>query len=220
MITSPKYGKLLYEVRYWDFAASKKKKADFTAGVRMGMYASRTAVVLDMRHGKYSPAERDKLVVTTAHQDGYSIPIFLEQEPGSSGMDVVAHYRRLLIGYTVRAEKPSGNKETRATPFATACEGGLVVVRRAGWNERLLDELEAFPNGSHDDQVDVLAGAYNALCKMMHNAFGEYEFLASGGEGEHPGGDVPEEELSQYDSFYRDLIEDNQRHRRNIQEDW
>lgn len=220
MIESPIYGKLLYQVRYWDFAASKKKKSDFTAGVRMGMFANRTAVVLDMRHGKYSPAERDQLVLSIAQQDGYDLPIYIEQEPGSSGLDVADHYRRMLIGYTVRPERPSGSKETRAVPFATACEGGLVKVRRGPWNDRLLDELEAFPNGSHDDQVDVCAAAFNALSRTMHNSFSGYEFLASGGEGEHPGGVVPEEELSEYDSFYRELIEDNQRHRREIENDW
>ena len=31
------------------------------------------------------------------------------------------------------------------------------------WNKAFLDELEAFPKGAHDDQVDGLSGGFNFL---------------------------------------------------------
>jgi phage terminase large subunit-like protein len=34
---------------------------------------------------------------------------------------------------------------------------------RGRWNDPFLQELEAFPEGSHDDQVDALSGAFAAL---------------------------------------------------------
>jgi predicted phage terminase large subunit-like protein len=32
---------------------------------------------------------------------------------------------------------------------------------RGEWSEKFLDEITAFPDGSHDDQVDAASGAFN-----------------------------------------------------------
>lgn len=219
-IISSLYGELLYVVRYWDFASTKGKQSDYTAGCKMGMFQDTTAVILDMRHGKYTPAERDRLVRATAEQDGFDVIQLMEEEGGSSGKDVVAHYRRLLVGYAFRARKSTGSKETRAIPFATACEANMIKVLRAGWNDGLLDELESFPNGSHDDRVDACAGAYNELAKMAQNTFSKEDILASGQDGEYPGGNVPEEELEEYPDFLKGLIVDAQQARNEFNDGW
>jgi hypothetical protein len=48
--------------------------------------------------------------------------------------------------------------------LASAAEAGNVRLVEGVWNSAFLDEVEAFPEGNHDDQVDVAAYAYNILC--------------------------------------------------------
>jgi predicted phage terminase large subunit-like protein len=40
---------------------------------------------------------------------------------------------------------------------------------RGDWNREYLDEMERFPHGAHDDQVDASSGAFNKL--SSHNPF-------------------------------------------------
>jgi len=42
-------------------------------------------------------------------------------------------------------------------------EAGHVAIVRAPWNRAFLEELRDFPSGTHDDQVDALARAFNTL---------------------------------------------------------
>lgn len=52
------------------------------------------------------------------------------------------------------------DKLTRALPASALCSNGRVwLPAGAGWLSTWTDEMAAFPNGSHDDQVDTLAYA-------------------------------------------------------------
>ena len=57
----------------------------------------------------------------------------------------------------------SGEKIVRAGPFSSQAEVGNVRILSAPWNAAFLDELEAFPFGSHDDQVDAASGAFSMV---------------------------------------------------------
>jgi predicted phage terminase large subunit-like protein len=71
---------------------------------------------------------------------------------------------RMLVGYPVYAERPTGDKQVRATPFAAQCEAGNVrLVKSIGANHAFIDELASFPFAKHDDQVDSASGAFNKL---------------------------------------------------------
>jgi predicted phage terminase large subunit-like protein len=39
----------------------------------------------------------------------------------------------------------------------------MVKIVQGPWVAPFLDELDGFPEGAHDDQVDALAGAWNYL---------------------------------------------------------
>ena len=66
---------------------------------------------------------------------------------------------RLLAGWTVRAYLVIADRVTRASPVSTQAEARNIKLVRGDWNAAFLDELEAFPEGDHDDQVDALSGA-------------------------------------------------------------
>lgn len=152
-------------VRYWDKAATAGD-GDYTVGVRMSWGAG-VYYVEDVTRGRWSPGERDKVIKQCAETDPPGTQIWLEQEPGSSGVDSVQALIRLLAGYSVHADRVTGSKQVRAEPFAAQAEAGNVVLVKGYWNPLFLDELMTFPNGAHDDQVDAASGAFMRLSKVQ-----------------------------------------------------
>lgn len=158
-------------VRYWDRAATAGD-GDYTVGVRMSR-ADGVYYVEDVTRGRWSPGERDKVIRQCAETDPPGTQIWLEQEPGSSGVDSVQALIRMLAGYPVHADRVTGSKQVRAEPFAAQAEAGNVVLVKGHWNAAFLDELVVFPNGAHDDQVDAVSGAFSKLAIPSRVEYGE-----------------------------------------------
>lgn len=170
-------------VRNWDLAASEPTSSyqdpDWTSGAKL-VEAGDTTYITDIRRVRNKPAGVQKLIIHTASVDGNDTKITMEQEPGSGGKITIDLYARLLKGYAFRGIPSTKAKEIRAGPASAAAENGLIKVVRGDWNEAFFDELEAFPEGAHDDQVDSFCGAYNALnLKPMSDA--TQPFFVGGG---------------------------------------
>lgn len=154
-------------IRYWDFAATEARPGsdpDWTAGVLLGVKDG-IYYVLDVRHVRASPLGVESLVKQTADLDGRGVPIWIEQEPGSSGVNTIDHYtRQVLSGRNVRGDRVTGNKLERMGPLAAQAEAGNVRLVRAAWNGAFLDEAESIPQG-HDDMLDATAGAMEKLTR-------------------------------------------------------
>ncbi|MGI8425441.1 MAG: phage terminase large subunit [Actinomycetota bacterium] len=155
-------------VRMWDLAATEKKTEkhdpDYTAGCNVSLTFNGLYVIEDMQRFRESPAKVEQALKNIASQDGYSVPIGIEQEPGAAGKSLIQHYQlNVLAGYPVFTEHPTGDKVTRAQSFSAFAEHGRVAVVKKPWNAAMYDELEAFPQGGHDDQVDCLAAAMRYL---------------------------------------------------------
>lgn len=169
-------------VRYWDFAATpedatKNPDPDYTRGALTGFVpddppsvegakplppGSGDFYVFDVRGGRLGPAETDDLVERTATEDGRSVPIVIEQEPGSAGVKVIDHYQRNVLGprYEVKPDKKTGSKYELAKLFSPYAERGRVFLVEGEWNEEVLQEFHGFPQkGLHDDCVDAVTGA-------------------------------------------------------------
>jgi predicted phage terminase large subunit-like protein len=116
--------------------------------------------------GQWSALEREQRILQTSQSDAafcgdYSI--WVEQEPGSGGKESAENTIRMLRGFRVYADKVTGDKETRADPYAAQVQGGNVKLIGAAWNSSFLDEHEVFPNGKFKDQVDASSGAFLKL---------------------------------------------------------
>lgn len=151
-------------VRYWDKAGTEGG-GDFSAGCLIAVLDG-IFYVADMCRGQWSDLKREQMMEQCAERDRHRlgrIEIWIEQEPGSGGKDSAAATIRRLAGHPVRADRVTGDKETRASPFAAQCEAGNVRLVRAPWNAAYVDELCMFPNGTYDDQVDASSGAFNKL---------------------------------------------------------
>ncbi len=151
-------------VRAWDNAASSGR-GDFTVGVKMGRAANGLFYVLDVVRGQWASEERDAIIRQTAQLDGREVTPRGVQDPGSAGVDSARQFRNLLVGFAAQVRRVSGSKVSRADPLAAQLNGGNVKLLRAGWNRDFLQELQTFPHGTHDDQVDAAADAFNELCR-------------------------------------------------------
>lgn len=152
--------------RYWDLAATEAKAGkdpDFTAGVLMGETEGIYYIINIIRTRESAKAVED-LVRQTAELDTKEIMVYMEQEPGSAGKSSIDHYRRnVLKGFAFWGKKTTGSKAMRAAPLASAAEAGNVKLVRGPWIGDFLDEVEQFPLGAHDDQVDAASGAFEIL---------------------------------------------------------
>lgn len=154
-------------VRYWDKAASQGK-GDWTVGVLVAE-KDRKIWIEDVKREQLSPMGRDAMIRRTAESDKAAhghVSIWGEQEPGSSGVDSSQAFIQNLMGFQVSLDKVTGDKASRARPFASYCEAGNVYLREGHWNAAFLEELIAFRDdgkSKHDDQVDAASGGFSKL---------------------------------------------------------
>jgi len=148
-------------VRAWDLAASAE--GDYTVGVLMSKDTNGVFYIENIIRFRDTPLGVEKKIFETAKNDGRSVQIILPQDPGQAGKSQAQSFIRRLAGYIVKAVRPTGPKETRAAAFAAQCEAKNVKMVKGHWNQCFTDELEMFPLGVNDDQVDAASDAFNAL---------------------------------------------------------
>jgi predicted phage terminase large subunit-like protein len=110
----------------------------------------------------------ERRVRQTADLDGVAVPVGLWQDPGQAGKGQVDHYRRrVLPGFDVRSERPTGSKVTYASVWASAAEAQNFKVVRGEWNEAFFAEVEEFADDSDEaDQIDAVSGAVQELARQ------------------------------------------------------
>lgn len=164
--------RLARTARAWDLAATKKATSndpDWTAGVRMSRTDDGMFIVEHCNRFRGSPMEVEHRLLQQSATDGTGVTVRLAQDPGQAGKAQAEGLVRKLAGYTVRVERPTGDKSTRAAPFAAQAEAGNVRIlvtgdpARDAWVQPFLDELALFPAVQHDDQVDAAADAFSEL---------------------------------------------------------
>ena len=88
---------------------------------------------------------------------------------------------RLREGFDTASEAPAAQGVsryvTRAELLGSQVNVGNVLMLRGAWNDELTEEMRMFPNGVHDDQIDALSRAFEAL---MHGT-GVYGTMSPAG---------------------------------------
>jgi predicted phage terminase large subunit-like protein len=163
-------GKILRKVRAYDLAASSGK-GDFSTGILLGIDEKDHYWILDVYRGQDGTDKRDAKILQNCELDGRETRIRIPQDPGSAGKSLSHYFIKLLSGYLLNSPTVSGNKETRAEPFAIQVNAGNVSMIKAEWNKDLLKELETFPYGKYDDQVDSLSDAFDELTRNKPRKF-------------------------------------------------
>ena len=145
--------------RGWDLAASKDA-GDWTVGGSLAIKDGVTYIG-DIVRERGGPDEIESLIVNTSKADGRTTFQSLPQDPGQAGKAQAAYLGKKLQGIRFEFTPETGDKATRASPFAAQVNAGNVKMLRAEWNDALIHEMRTFPMGKNDDQIDALSRAYN-----------------------------------------------------------
>lgn len=148
-------------VRAWDLAASED--GDWTVGVLLTRTDEGGYQVTDVKRLQGGPEMVVQVIRETAAQDGADVTIGLPQDPGQAGRAQVLYLTKGLAGYRVVSGRESGSKETRAMPMASQVNAGAVSLLEGHWNRDFIEELQDFPGGAKDDQVDALSRAFTLV---------------------------------------------------------
>lgn len=161
--------------RAWDKAGTDGD-GDYSAGGRLSMTDDGIVYVEHVIRGQWSSGTRNKVMKQTADLDAQQFGVGvvtqrIEREPGSGGKESGEISVKEFAGHDVKTYGPVTDKVTRARPFAAQCEAGNVRLVAGPWNTEYLDELCNFPNGEHDDQVDISSDAFNELTLGAGHAY-------------------------------------------------
>lgn len=165
-------GKRVYAIRAWDFAATEDG-GDFTAGVLMVRVGQDEFYVIDVVHGQWKTADRNREFERAISRDMQnplfdSYEVWVERESGSSGADAVEYLIAQFPAFPIHHQYSTGKKSVRADSWSNACQNRLVRIIRAPWNEKFINEHERFPPPPkskilHDDIVDACSLCFTKL---------------------------------------------------------
>lgn len=149
-------------VRYWDLAASTKTTADYTVGGKVGLRDDRL-VVADVVRGRLEWPDAIRTIGSTAKADGIAVTQGIEDVGVQKGMYQLLMREPELVGLKFVPVPVNRDKIVRCGPWLARAEQGKVALVRGNWNAAFLDEVCAFPETKHDDQVDAVSGAVQML---------------------------------------------------------
>lgn len=163
--------KIIRSIRYWDKAGTavgikaKSNATCWTCGTLIGKGIDDKFYIMDVVRGRWDTFTRERIIRRTAEDDSTNVVVYIEQEPGSGGKESAERTIRSLAGFSVYADRPTGDKTLRADPFSVQVNGGNVCMIKGEWNKEFLNEMRTFPFSRYKDQVDSSSGAFNKLTR-------------------------------------------------------
>jgi predicted phage terminase large subunit-like protein len=163
-------GPTVKTIRAWDLAATEPSDGnpdpDWTVGALVAWDPSGTVEgsdvpgvlqIQDIVRWRLGPGATQDKVLRQTKLDG--LPrVLIEKEPGSAGKSLISAYGRTFAGLArIEGIAPSGDKQTRAEIWSLLAEQGRVTLLEGDWIPDFLTELEEFPLGAHDDQIDAVS---------------------------------------------------------------
>lgn len=151
------------EVQSWDCTFKDTKGTDKVSG---GMWSRNGAMLFLRDHVK------DRMDIVRTMGEIYRMtarwPNALEKliEEKANGAAVIQMMRDKVFGLI--AVTPLGSKESRVSSVMPAIQAGNVYLphpQHAPWVHDFIEECAAFPNGAHDDDVDMMS---QALTRLIH----------------------------------------------------
>ncbi|QBO37523.1 hypothetical protein EQG49_12750 [Periweissella cryptocerci] len=148
-------------IQSWDATFKKTDTSDFVAG-QVWAKRDNKYFLIDRHHERMGFTETIKAIrrMTTKHPKAKSKYI----EDKANGSAVIDVLKKELEGIT--PVTPEGGKEVRANAITYLWEGGNIYLPHPDWRswvDEYMDELESFPYGVHDDEVDSMTQALNQL---------------------------------------------------------
>ena len=140
---------------YLDTAYTNKQENDATA-MLCAAFHNNELYIREVRAVRMEFPELIKEIQNFTIVNGYSNRSRIYVEPKASGKSIVQMLKR-STGLNIMEDKPpTQDKISRASSISAFVESGRVSMLDGRYIDNFLNELKAFPNGSHDDMVDVL----------------------------------------------------------------
>ena len=156
--------------QFWDTAFKTGQQNDYSVCCTMTTTPNGYAV-LDVWRNRVEYPDLLKAMQAQA-KDHTPSAIFVED--AASGQSVVQSLRR-ETRLPVLPAKPIGDKVLRANRVTGTVEAKKITLpRTAPWLQAFREELAAFPNGVHDDQVDAFVGCLTQLMQRLGGIGGFY----------------------------------------------
>ena len=176
-VPAPPSGVVVKKVRYWDSAATKTKKSDYTASGCVWRYNDGVECIQDVTMDRVRFTEVGDYILARAKVDGPDTEQWFEFEKGSMGLVGPAELAKPLIaaGLTVfLAKRPTGPKHSvwfhmlNAAHRMSGHAGGMPIVE-GPCVEQFLADVDAAPSPKHDDDLDAVSGAHNAVNGVLES---------------------------------------------------
>ena len=140
-----------------DAAAEKNNRADYTALTTWGVFLNEESdryelILLDSIKKRLEFPELKQLCFD--HYAEWEPDAFIVEKK-SAGVAIYQELRR--TGVPVQEYTPhrgTGDKHARLNSVTDIIASGLVWMPERSWADEVIEEIAAFPNGSHDDLVD------------------------------------------------------------------
>ena len=161
-------GNFISKVRSWDFSYNNEEKGnvkDYTAGILMMKTVDDFYVIKNLQYGKFGE-DISNIVRRTARLDRPDTPILIETGTtgGASEYYFKSFKKMYLKGYQVYQSLPIGAKVDRASPFRDAILDGRIIIDLPDeQRDKVIQQLQEFPLGKHDDIIDAISYAFNYL---------------------------------------------------------
>jgi predicted phage terminase large subunit-like protein len=141
-----------YVVQSWDTAAGIGRHNDFSVCTTFGWH-QRGWNLLDIYRGRLEYPDLRQMVLEQGRRWNANRAIIEYAGVGAALVQELLRDHPGIVGI-----RPRQNKEVRLVAQSGKIFDGVVrLPREAPWLDAFRDELRAFPNGEHDDQVDCLS---------------------------------------------------------------
>lgn len=148
-------------IQSWDLTFKPGTSSDWVVG-QVWMRQGADHYLLDQVRGRWSFTEtRDQICNLTAKWPQAVAKYIEDKANGPAIIDELHHQVPGIVPVT-----PHGSKTERAAAITPLLEAGNVHIpapNLAPWVDGLVEEAAAFPQGTHDDQVDALTQALSRL---------------------------------------------------------
>ena len=154
-----------------DTAFKTKQQNDPSVIMALGLTPQGDIFILDVQRQRLDyPSLKRKLLSENARWRGRGLRgCYIEDK--ASGQSIIQDLRRepglSIIPYKFAGHRDASDKVARVNAILPLIEGGRVYIpEQAPWLDDFLDEVQAFPGGKHDDQVDALAIGLDTLSRI------------------------------------------------------